>query len=366
MNKKTVYTRLRLITEPKIKIQNLQYSVYLIHPKGGIQHIIKENRTKLFDNNLTTAEHSLPIQRPQKGTKHIGIGAYPIPVYMTDKEFEQYLLEYKAVFTIYLEDKEVFKVMGVPVFLKKGETTNRLWKLSQGITQQAKTIEKKNFGCSHGNGAIVVAKYIAEEMVKNISHPVTVKLRTWNMLASTLPYKKLNAYILFQKQIGYGKPWDHKTPIASGAAFRKASLYGSTRHEALFHRYGKFDYAHDVWSNIHYGFIGRVCGFSELELSYGAGLAQLSNDYETIGKTWDRLVTLDAKQWDNPEDQITIALGYSLYNEFEKNRRKPTAERILALLDAADFSKIKAQKNKTEHSKNCQNGTWNEPKSDKG
>lgn len=37
-------------------------------------------------------------------------------------------------------------------------------------------------------------------------------------------------------------------------------------------------YFNDIWSNMHYGYIGRVVGFSETELIYGAAVAQALDD----------------------------------------------------------------------------------------
>ena len=112
-------------------------------------------------------------------------------------------------------------------------------------------------------------------------------------------------------------------------------------------------------------------------MAYGAGAAQLKQDWATGEKPKSelakRFASFNADRWDNPEDQITIRIGFTLYNEYAKTGRTPTGEQILMLLDAADFSSVdkmyaqqkKTQKNKTLHSNNCKGGVWTEPKDEK-
>ena len=44
------------------------------------------------------------------------------------------------------------------------------------------------------------------------------------------------------------------------------------------HKLGGFNYYHDIWSNIHYGYVGTAAGFTESELLDGAGLKQIVTD----------------------------------------------------------------------------------------
>lgn len=175
--------------------------------------------------------------------------------------------------------------------------------------------------------------------------------------------KKLPAYTLFRAQIDYDMPWDHKHIIKANPEFRALSLDGNQRKEGRYHRYKDFDYFYDVWSNIHYGFIGRVCGFTEWELNYGAGAAQLGEDYKANAVAWwdlmMRFKSGNAKRWDNSEDQVAIELGYVMYNEYMKGI-KPRKERILQLLDLTDKAKLKGAK--TLHKENCHKGNWIKPK----
>lgn len=44
-------------------------------------------------------------------------------------------------------------------------------------------------------------------------------------------------------------------------------------------KHGEYDYFYDIWSNIHYGYVGVALGFSAAEMINGAGLAQALDDY---------------------------------------------------------------------------------------
>ena len=63
--------------------------------------------------------------------------------------------------------------------------------------------------------------------------------------------------------------WDHKPAISS--RFKPADPKASAQH---WHHYDGFLYYYDIWSNIHYGYVGRTCGFTSGELLDGAGLDQ--------------------------------------------------------------------------------------------
>ncbi|NJL89489.1 MAG: hypothetical protein HC916_06555 [Coleofasciculaceae cyanobacterium SM2_1_6] len=74
------------------------------------------------------------------------------------------------------------------------------------------------------------------------------------------------AYAYWAILVGPERKWDHKPSIFP--AFGKYSLDASQ---------GKI-YFNDIWSNMHYGYIGKVVGFSEKKLIYGAAVAQAVDD----------------------------------------------------------------------------------------
>ena len=65
--------------------------------------------------------------------------------------------------------------------------------------------------------------------------------------------------------------WDHKPIIARRFHPRSPGL----QH---WHLYGNTLYFYEVWSNIHYGYVGRAAGFSNGVLLDGAGLEQIGSD----------------------------------------------------------------------------------------
>jgi len=72
--------------------------------------------------------------------------------------------------------------------------------------------------------------------------------------------KMFEAMMLFKDKVGYGKAWDQKRYIVSKWG-KLSRLYGVL-----------VDY--DVWSNIHYGYVGSLAGFSNDVLLDCAGIAQ--------------------------------------------------------------------------------------------
>ena len=46
-------------------------------------------------------------------------------------------------------------------------------------------------------------------------------------------------------------------------------------YKSYWHKYKDYDYYYDVWSNIHYGYVGLSVGFDEKTLLGGADLAQV-------------------------------------------------------------------------------------------
>lgn len=107
----------------------------------------------------------------------------------------------------------------------------------------------------------------------------------------------------FASLVGYGKKWDQKKTIRS--------------------TWGKSVYVegvqlcYDVWSNIHYGYIGRAIGFNADFLLRMAGFAQAAAF--SIPDGW-------LQRWlegepvlsslDDPRDQTAIKIGISLFENF--------------------------------------------------
>ncbi|OJH38156.1 hypothetical protein BON30_23680 [Cystobacter ferrugineus] len=103
-------------------------------------------------------------------------------------------------------------------------------------------------------------------------------------------------------------PWDYKQEIIS--------------------RFGRWmddpqrpiRYGYDIWANLHYGYIGLACGFSQWTLLQGAGFAQWRAGTSPDGYWERRLDTLGdadvAAALDDPKDQEAIRAGFSLWEDF--------------------------------------------------
>lgn len=133
--------------------------------------------------------------------------------------------------------------------------------------------------------------------------------------------KKAKAFAIWTERVGQNRPWDHKSKLLK--------LFGGK----VRHKQGGYDYFYDIWSNIHYGYIGRAGGLSESVLSDGAGLEQIASDtlrkagekFQELlmGKTPDRPLpgphrsgdVQGLRAWDDAPDRISIGIGVQLFRE---------------------------------------------------
>jgi len=119
------------------------------------------------------------------------------------------------------------------------------------------------------------------------------------------PVDRIQAYLNWIYLVGPGKPWDHKA-IMKGR-FGEWTLDDVTKYLFNF----------DIWSNIHYGYVGSACEFSEWELLSGAGAGQVYARTTPPGY-WDRRLTelgdVDfLAAFDDPDDQEAIKIGIGLW-----------------------------------------------------
>ncbi|POP79087.1 polymorphic toxin type 44 domain-containing protein [Pseudomonas syringae] len=194
-------------------------------------------------------------------------------------------------------------------------------------------------GCTHPDMMEKLATYIADEMNNNIHHSSVLKMnKLLNYDVAEETRKKMDlpwyaqigntspqaigasnmaaAMILWTERVGQGRDWDHKPKIHA-----KFGRYP--------HRQGKYDYYYDIWSNIHYGYVGMAGGLSESVLLDGAGVEQIVSDQlrrwgEQIfeAKEDQRLKGPHATEgvegmraWDDVPDRISISIGVKLFYE---------------------------------------------------
>jgi hypothetical protein len=172
------------------------------------------------------------------------------------------------------------------------------WVAEMFTTPVSDTKPKEVMVCADANVAVQIADFIVREMRQNPFTEVGRKIteansydseeqaREWNALpwyakfggppnfGSIAAGKKSAAYALWAERVGPNRKWDHKPQIRKmleDQGGKKLFNFG-------WHKYGQHDYYFDVWSNIHYGYVGTAIGFGSNELIYGAGVAQIGSD----------------------------------------------------------------------------------------
>ncbi|MCG8312617.1 MAG: polymorphic toxin type 44 domain-containing protein [Pseudomonadales bacterium] len=159
-----------------------------------------------------------------------------------------------------------------------------------------------------------VVGYILSEMLKNIQSPIAQKIKAKNK--ETLGFYE--AATLWKSMVGNRKPWDHKQHIKK--------TYGEWSYDKQTKTYYNFD----IWSNLHYGYVGRYAGFSAWTLKAGAGYAQWQAGTSPPGYWERRLKEIgDADflaAFDDPHDQTAIQIGADLW---DAHQQKLTIANIL-------------------------------------
>ncbi|WP_241149847.1 polymorphic toxin type 44 domain-containing protein, partial [Pseudomonas viridiflava] len=127
--------------------------------------------------------------------------------------------------------------------------------------------------------------------------------------------KQARAFALWTERVGQNRPWDHKLKIKK--------KFGGDVH----HKQGAYDYYYDIWSNIHYGYIGTAAGFSKAVLLDGAGLEQIASDAVRFAlnpsrrRGPHRFENIEGlRAWDDAPDRISITIGMELYESHPMGR----------------------------------------------
>ena len=195
--------------------------------------------------------------------------------------------------------------------------------------------------CSHEkDGAIEVAKYIVDEIKTNIKSKEAAEIYDYlDYKIYIEKYYNKNTLApppdpIVIKEIGVakwiamvdtGKPWDHKPKITNRfkvvAVERYTELGNYTRSH--YHKYHYHDYYFDVWSNIHFGFVGKYCGFSDSFLLFGSNTQQMITN----------LKNLDFFQGDTPADKVSIQLGINLYYTYKDKIEELNYQTVLDELE---------------------------------
>jgi hypothetical protein len=156
--------------------------------------------------------------------------------------------------------------------------------------------------------------YIREKLnsglnLRNLIIPINPRLVT---IINTI-----DAYWQWYELVKTDGDWDHKKDIIKFFGHRSFDSQGSKRTV----------YPFDIWSNIHYGYVGLAANIPEWSLLEGAGVAQIIAKKVPAGvrqrlpqNIRNSLNILAA--WDAPHDQASIKVGFELWRSAGKGVTK--------------------------------------------
>lgn len=255
-----------------------------------------------------------------------------------------------------LDDTYEKNISGTDYLFKSGAVTSTQASSEQSLSEaKLHTEEMSTYHCTHKDGAIVVAEYILSEIKKNVNGRTAEIIRhlideeilkqkyaEWEQLpfyAKIAPPPQpdlIAAMTVWYQTVKTGSTWDHKPKIRDQFGFlgvaRPLPPPGNTPSKSYYHKYKKYDYFYDVWSNIHYGYVGLSVGFSQ--------------DLLLSGSTWEQNMTPGAVGDDTLDDVTSMKIGFDLYHQYGKMAEKLTALDILNALDNSSLSKLPVSKQK--------------------
>lgn len=245
-----------------------------------------------------------------------------------------------------VDDEKMATLLADPKLTEKATAANALVAPKPAAKPPVKKPEKKpepkaeTAVCKDPDMMEKLASYIAAEMNTNINSPAVRQMKELNSYdahAKTKEYMALPFYLqlgpkpdfyslalgmkakalaIWTERVGQNRPWDHKPII-------RRTIGG------VWHKQGKYEYYYDIWSNVHYGYVGRAGDLSESALLDGAGGEQIISDAirkaeEVVTKPkeqWElpgpnRSSNVDGlRAWDDAPDRISISIGVNLYRQ---------------------------------------------------
>jgi len=161
-----------------------------------------------------------------------------------------------------------------------------------------------------------VISFIHKEMIKNEKGADVAYIRNnlgvWqldNLIPGKAALDQIQAYWRWYERVKHDAQWDHKKTIKKN--------YGEWSYDFP----NGILYSFDIWSNIHYGYIGLSAKFDEWSLLSGAGAAQKLAGTNPPEYWKRRLQTIgDADflaAFDDPDDQEAIKVGFELWKNFK-------------------------------------------------
>ncbi|HZE41326.1 MAG TPA: polymorphic toxin type 44 domain-containing protein [Stackebrandtia sp.] len=166
-----------------------------------------------------------------------------------------------------------------------------------------------------------ILKYITDEMNTNGGSWTTKGLWLGNHSLSL--GGKAGAYAEFYRLVKTNGPWDHKPKIRERFGMNvkdPTTLYSYDPKMGKYLRY-------DIWSNIHYGFVGKKAGFTEIELM-----------------TAQNLGTGDTGKKD-PADDVAVKIGFELADKYKPGELTPAIVEQAVLAHQKDFEDAAVKEN---------------------
>lgn len=238
-----------------------------------------------------------------------------------------------------VDDQKMATLLADPNLIAKATAARALVDPGAAPKQSAQTAAPAV--CNDPDMMEDLATYIAGEMNANIKHPSVLLMKALNSfdpVEETRKYaaqpfylqfgqgpdfynlalgKKAKAFAIWTERVGQDRPWDHKPMLLK--------LFGGKPR----HKQGAYDYFYDIWSNIHYGYVGSAGGLSENALLDGAGAEQIISDSVRKAKELmtepsnqrrfpgpHRSADIDGlRAWDDAPDRISIGIGMKLYQQ---------------------------------------------------
>lgn len=214
---------------------------------------------------------------------------------------------------------------------------------------QSPPAESMSSAPPRGDEVTPIAKYMVQQMVTNARSIHAHRMLEWNQAARRNCFEEYTHLPLWQQLLGGREvlescqngamaakmlalaewtrlvrengPWDHKPYIRT--QFKPANPQG---REQNYHHHKGWLYFYDIWSNIHYGYVGRACGFSSSELLDGAGLEQIGSDIVHLRMPRASPGVQGLRRFDDSSDRLSVTIGIRLYPH------SPTVESLLGAL----------------------------------
>jgi hypothetical protein len=117
----------------------------------------------------------------------------------------------------------------------------------------------------------------------------------------------------FAARVRPGGEWDHKPLLQRELDFDRDEEPGAGFYFPI-EGNNQYEYNYEIWSNIHYGYIGMAAGFTEAELRAGAIAA---DGFEYV-----------------PSDDLSVQIGIELWEKYGSNLTEEDLRR--AILDHTD------------------------------